>query len=56
MDGGIMAYDSQFYQLLGSIADSKNYHLFAVNEKASNLLAINKKRLLNTHGNLLDLP
>lgn len=45
MDGSIVAYDAQFHELLGSISDSKTYHLFSVNEKAAGLVAVNKKKL-----------
>jgi hypothetical protein len=40
-----MAYDSQFYQLLSSIPDSKGCHIYAINEKQSSLVVANKKKL-----------
>jgi len=45
VEGIIVAYDSQFYQLLGSIVDNKGCHLYAINENNQLLVAINKKRL-----------
>lgn len=45
MDGCIVAYDSQFYQQLGIIAESKTHTLFSVNEKQYALLAVSKKKL-----------
>jgi len=40
-----MAYDSQFFQLLSNIPDSKGCHLFAINEKSYTLITANKKKL-----------
>ncbi len=40
-----MAYDSQFYQLLASIPDTKGCHLYSVNERQSCLVVANKKKL-----------
>lgn len=62
-----MAYDSHFYQLLGSINESKGCHLLAVNEKASSIVVANKKKLtsynwqspgfmLHREYNLIDIP
>lgn len=45
IDGTMMAYDSQFYQMLASIPDSKGCHVYAVNEKQSSLVVANKKKL-----------
>ena len=41
----IFAYDSQFYQQLGTITDSKTYSLFSINESQNSLIAVNKKKL-----------
>ena len=45
IDGIIMAYDSQFLQLLGMIPDTKVCHVFAVNEKSYTIVVANKKKL-----------
>ena len=41
-----MAYDSQFYQLLGSVGDVKSCHMYAVNEARRSVLLASKKKLL----------
>jgi hypothetical protein len=67
MDGSIYAFDSQFSQLLGSIADAKTYHLFAVGERQNGVVVVNKKKLshygwqhpgftLRREFNLIDVP
>lgn len=40
-----MAYDSQFFQSIGSIPDSKGCHLIAIYEKQNSVLVANKKKL-----------
>jgi hypothetical protein len=47
MDGTLMAYDSQFYQQLGSASDSKGCHIYAVHEKNNTVVVANKKKLLH---------
>ncbi len=67
IDGTVMAYDSQFYQLLSTIPESKGCHLFAVHEKTNTVVVINKKKLscygwqspgfvLRREVNLVDVP
>lgn len=45
IDGMIYAYDSQFYQQMATIPDSKGCHLYAVNELAKMIVVANKKKL-----------
>lgn len=67
IDGTIMAYDSQFYQLLSTIPESKGCHLFAVHERTNTVVVVNKKKLscygwqspgfvLRREVNLVDVP
>ncbi len=41
----IYAYDSQFYQQMATIPDSKGCHVYAVNELAKMIVVANKKKL-----------
>lgn len=45
IDSTIFVYDSQFYQQLASIPDSKGCHAFAANEALHTLVVANKKKL-----------
>jgi hypothetical protein len=40
-----MIYDSQFFQHLATLNESKGCHLFAVNEKAYSLAVVTKKKV-----------
>jgi hypothetical protein len=62
-----MAFDAQFYQLLGSITENKGCHLYAVHEKNYSIVVANKKKiflygwqgsgfLLKRDFNLIDVP
>lgn len=41
-----MAYDSQFFQHLSTISESKGCHLLSVNEKLNSIAVVNKRKLL----------
>ena len=45
MDGVLTAFDTQYYQSIGSIVDQKGCHAYAVNEAARTLVLANKKKL-----------
>ena len=47
VDGVLTAYDSQFYQLLGSIAEQKGCHCFSVYEPGRALVLGIKKKLFH---------
>jgi hypothetical protein len=47
MDGAVMAYDSQFYQQLGSAPESKGCHIFAVHDRNNTVVVANKKKLIH---------
>ncbi len=66
-DGIVTAFDSQFYQVLGSIPDSKGCQLFSIYEKQDSIIIVNKKKLfqygwqrpgfvLRKEFNLSDIP
>lgn len=44
-DGHLMAYDSEFFQHLTTLVESKGCHLFAVNERQSSIALVIKKKL-----------
>lgn len=44
-DGIVTAFDSQFYQSIGTIPDNKGCHLVAIFEKQNSVIVANKKKL-----------
>lgn len=44
-DGVLMAYDSQFLQLLGALSENKGCHIYCYNEKSYTVIVGSRKKL-----------